>query len=106
MTNQNMNRARRRAINAEWRKALQRLRDIYNRAPSMIHEDQYQVIDCILCGKTMPSVHHTNAADPLTPLQTAKEANLVGNIGRCCRYCNENFVIPARSRDIENFRFQ
>ena len=74
------------------------LRDIYNSAPSMVHENDFVAIDCVLCNATMESVHDTHDARPLAPSQTAKQAaELKKNIGRCCSECNSLHVIPARS---------
>jgi len=73
------------------------LRDIYNSAPSMVHENNFVAIDCVLCNATMKSVHDTHDARPLTSSQTAKSANVNGNTGRCCSACNTTRVLPARS---------
>ena len=74
------------------------LRDIYNSAPSMIHEKDFVAIDCVLCDATMKSVHETHDARPLAPSQTAKQAfEQKKNIGRCCSACNSLRVSPARS---------
>ena len=83
MTNVNMNRAQRRKHAAEMRAAM-------NNFPTMIHEDNYKIVDCVLCGKTMSHIHDTHAAYPLKPYQTAKQANADGNTGRCCSACNES----------------
>lgn len=73
------------------------LRDIYNAAPSMIHEKDFVAIDCVLCNATMKSVHDTHDARPLAPSQTAKQAfEQKKNIGRCCSVCNAKHVLPAR----------
>ena len=71
--------------------------DIYNAAPSMIHENDFVAIDCVLCDATMKSVHDTHDARPLAPSQTAKQAfEQKKNIGRCCSACNSLRVLPAR----------
>jgi hypothetical protein len=101
MTNVNMNRAQRRRYAAKMRNSEKVLRNAWNSAPTMIHEDDYEIIDCVLCGATMRNVHDTHAAYPLKPFQTAKEANDDGNIGRCCSDCNFGSVVPARMRNIE-----
>jgi hypothetical protein len=73
------------------------LRDIYNAAPSMIHEEDYVALDCVLCNATMKSVHDTHDARPLAPSQTAKQAfEQKRNIGRCCSACAAMRVFPAR----------
>ncbi len=90
--------ANRRAFTRKQSKKSFSLHDIYNAAPSMIHENDYIVIDCVLCGARMKSVHNTHDASPLAPSQTAKSANSKGNIGRSCGNCNATRVIPARMR--------
>ena len=73
------------------------LRDIYNAAPSMLHEKLYIALDCVLCNATMKSIHDTHDARPLAPSQTAKQAfEKKKNIGRCCSVCNAKHVLPAR----------
>ena len=73
------------------------LRDIYNAAPTMIHEKDFVAIDCVLCDATMKSVHETHDARPLAPSQTAQQAfEQKKNIGRCCSACNSSHVVPAR----------
>lgn len=64
-------------------------REIYNSAPSMIHENKYEVTDCYLCGEEMTSIHDTHNAFPLAKLQSAKEAYESGESYRCCSKCNE-----------------
>ncbi len=74
------------------------LRDIYNAAPTMVHEKDFVAIDCVLCNATMKSVHDTHDARPLAPSQSAKQAfEQKKNIGRCCSACNSLRVLPARS---------
>lgn len=73
------------------------LRDFYNAVPTMIHEKNFVVINCVLCNATMKSVHDTHDARPLAPSQTAKQAlEQKKNIGRCCSACNSSRVVPAR----------
>ena len=73
------------------------LHDIYNSAPTMVHEKDFVAIDCVLCNATMKSVHDTHDARPLAPSQSAKNAFVQKkNIGRCCSECNDELVIPAR----------
>jgi len=84
-----------RPIKTKKKKSLS-LRDIYNAAPSMIHEKDYIATNCVLCAAEMKSVHDTHDARPLTSSQTAKSANVNGNIGRCCSGCNTARVMPAR----------
>ena len=64
------------------------VREIYNSAPSMIHENKYEVTDCYLCGEEMTSIHDTHNAFPLAKLQSAKEAYESGENYRCCSQCN------------------
>lgn len=107
----NMNRAQRRAAASKLRKknsfvALKThddlMRQIYNSAPSMIHENDYTAIDCVLCNAPMQSVHDTHDARPLAPSQTAKQAfEQKENIGRCCSKCNVERVIPSRHSGFE-----
>jgi hypothetical protein len=105
-----LNRAQRRAFESKNGKSIKSTsaitmskleRDIYNSAPKMIHEDAYFVIDCILCGKEMKSIHDTHNAHPLSPYQTAKSAKTEGNIGRCCSACNTTRVLTARKEDYQ-----
>lgn len=102
-----MNRAQRRAANAKLRSRQKSyitlrsqddlLRAIYNSAPTMIHEKDFVVINCVLCNATMKSVHDTHDAQPLAPSQTAKQAlEQKANVGRCCSACNSSRVVPAR----------
>ena len=65
------------------------LREIYNSAPNMIHENKYEVTDCYLCGEEMFSIHDTHNAFPLAKLQSAKEAYESGENYRCCGECNK-----------------
>ena len=76
--------------------------EIFNNSPTMIHEDDYIITDCVLCGQTMTSIHDTHSAYPLKPYQTAKQANADVNTGRCCSACNKNSVLPARSVHLSN----
>jgi hypothetical protein len=70
---------------------------IWNSCPLMIHEDDYIVIDCVLCGATMKNIHDTHNAHPLAPSQTAKKAKKrKKNIGRCCSKCDAKLVFPQR----------
>lgn len=88
-------RRKNRPVKTKKKKTLS-LRDFYNLIPSMIHEKDYLATDCVLCGKEMQTVHDTHDARPLTASQTAKSANIKGNVGRCCSDCNDSKVIPAR----------
>ena len=94
MTNVNMKRATR-AQRRKIASIMRRQRKMWNSVPTMIHEDDYKITDCVLCGKTMPSIHDTHAAYPLKPYQTAKQANADGNTGRCCSAC-QGAVLRAR----------
>jgi hypothetical protein len=71
-------------------------RMVMNSSPTMIHEDKYVPMDCILCGETMMSVHDTHDARPLKETCTAKESLETGNPNRCCSTCNAEKVHPAR----------
>jgi len=106
-----MNRAQRRAASAKLRRNQKcdtdfeipndLLRAIYNSAPTMIHEDQYVALNCVLCNATMQSIHDTHDARPLAPSQTAKQAlEQEVNIGRCCSQCNASSVKRARLADV------
>ena len=70
-------------------------REIYNSAPSMIHENKFEVLNCYLCDKEMTTVHDTHNAFPLAKLQSAKEAYESDVSYRCCSECNKE-VTKAR----------
>ena len=70
-------------------------REMYNNASNMIHEDNYKIINCVLCDKEMKTVHDTNCAFPLARLQSAKEAFQNQKKYRSCNDC-ENDVMNAR----------
>tara|TARA_B100000035_G_scaffold294307_1_gene284479 strand:- start:761 stop:1183 length:423 start_codon:yes stop_codon:yes gene_type:complete len=97
---QTLNRKQRRRKEKKQRIAMKKnnafVRAMYNASPSMIHEKDYVQTDCVLCGKTMKTVHDTHNAYPFTELQYAKEANTEGNTGRCCSKCDREKVLPAR----------
>ena len=69
---------------------------IYNSAPTMIHEDDYVAMDCVLCGAEMKTIHDTHNPFPITEKCFAKEAHETGNKNRCCSKCNNEKVLPAR----------
>ena len=81
-------------------------RGIWNASPTMIHEDKYIPMDCVLCGETMMSVHDTHDARPLKETCSAKESLETGNPNRCCSKCNTETVSIARLSsigiDVEN----
>jgi len=71
------------------------LRGIYNSAPNMIHEDDYVPMDCVLCGKTMETIHDTHNPSPLKPQCYAKEVHETENPNRSCSECQSD-VMTAR----------
>jgi hypothetical protein len=71
-------------------------RSIYNRTPTMINEDDYVPMNCVLCGSEMKTVHNTNSPNPITDLCYAKESLETGNPNRCCNECDGRFVTPIR----------
>ena len=77
-----------------------RIEDIFNFVPTMIHEDKYVPMDCVLCGSEMKTIHDTHNPSPITEKCYAKEAFETGNPNRCCSECNSTKVNPARLRDL------
>ena len=73
----------------------QLLRGVYNSCPTMIHEDDYVPMDCVLCGKTMETIHDTHNPSPLKPHCYAKDTHETGNPNRCCSECQSD-VMTAR----------
>jgi len=71
-------------------------RKLYNRVPTMIHEDDYVPMNCVLCGSSMKTVHDTNSPNPITELCYAKESLKTENPNRCCNECDGRFVTPIR----------
>lgn len=69
----------------------------YNPGSTMIHEKDYETMNCCLCGKEMVSIHETHNPSPLTPDTTAKEAHENNLPHRCCGECNAKVVTPARA---------
>lgn len=47
--------------------------------------------NCVLCGK--PFSEFGNNPEPLKPYDT----------GKCCNFCNDTKVIPARMRGLKGF---
>ncbi len=79
----------------EWNK------DSYKPDSTMIHERDYEPMDCFLCGKHMPSIHDTHNPEPYTPRCTAKNA-LEDNLShRCCSECNADVSEARRQKKIE-----
>ncbi len=70
----------------------------YQPGSTMIHEKDYQPMNCCLCGKEMVSIHDTNNPAPLAPHTYAKEAQENNLPHRCCGECDRNLVLPARAR--------
>ena len=61
-----------------------------------IHENEYQPMNCCLCGKEMTSIHDTNNPFPLTPKCLAVNALEDSLPHRCCNDCCIKKVAPAR----------
>lgn len=79
-----------------------RIRDIYNNLPSMIHESEFKPFDCILCGERVNSVHDSHNAFPLEKPTLQKVENDKGRPRRCCSKCDQEKVMPARINMILN----
>ena len=62
----------------------------------MIHSKDYIPMNCCICGKHMPSIHDTHNPAPITPKCYAKEAQENNLPHRCCSFCDQYFVLPAR----------
>jgi len=76
--------------------ALQKkkIREVMNRAPNCIHEDDYKELNCVLCNKVMKTIHDTHNAFPLAKLQSAKEAfDNPEKHSRCCSECDQNVLV-------------
>jgi len=69
----------------------------YQPGSTMIHEKDYQPMNCCLCGKEMLSIHDTHNPFPLAPHTYAKEAQEHNLPHRCCGECNATRVNPARA---------
>ena len=72
------------------------LKNIFNNCPTMIHEKDYKVMNCVLCNAEMKTVHDTHNAFPLTEAVYAKVAQETNNKNRCCSNCNDEKVMTAR----------
>ena len=60
----------------------------YKPLSTMIHERDYEPMNCCLCGEHMPSIHDTHNPHPLTPKCWAKDALDKNLPYRCCSKCN------------------
>ena len=69
----------------------------YEPGSTMIHEKDYQPMNCCLCGKEMVSIHDTHNPAPLAPHTYAKEAHEQNLPHRCCSECDTTRVNPARA---------
>ena len=69
----------------------------YEPGSTMIHEKDYQPMNCCLCGKEMVSIHETHNPFPVASRLTAKEALEHKLPHRCCAECNVKKVLPARA---------
>ena len=72
------------------------MKNIFNNCPTMIHEKDYKVMNCVLCNAEMKTVHDTHNAFPLTEAVYAKVAQETNNKNRCCSDCNDEKVMTAR----------
>ena len=72
----------------------------YEPGSTMIHEKDYQPMNCCLCGKEMVSIHDTHNPAPLTPRTYAKEALEQNLPHRCCSECNATRVFTARTEGL------
>ena len=72
------------------------MKEIFNSSPTMIHEDDYVPMDCVLCGTEMKSIHDTHNPFPLTDECFANDTHETGNPNRCCSECNMEKVKSAR----------
>ena len=65
-----------------------------------LHENDFIVHDCILCGSKVENIHDSHNPYPLAginiTLHSAKNENGKEAPVRCCSKCNESKVIPAR----------
>ena len=77
------------------------MKNIFNNCPTMIHEKDYKVMNCVLCNAEMKTVHDTHNAFPLTEAVYAKVAQETNNKNRCCSDCNESKVMTARIGNID-----
>ena len=55
------------------------MNSIFNDCPTMIHEKDYKVMNCVLCNAEMKTVHDTHNAFPLTEAVYAKVAQETNN---------------------------
>tara|TARA_B100001057_G_C22121366_1_gene670901 strand:- start:14 stop:499 length:486 start_codon:yes stop_codon:yes gene_type:complete len=67
----------------------------------MIHSKDYIPMNCFICHKNMPTIHDTHNPAPITPKCYAKEAQENNLPHRCCSFCDQYFVIPARMGCLE-----
>lgn len=65
---------------------------------TMIHERDYEPMNCCICGKEMNSIHDTHNPSPINTETrcTAKKALEQNLPHRCCTECDESVVIPER----------
>ena len=70
----------------------------YSQQPNstMIHENDYLPMNCVICGSVMNSIHDTHNPQPITDKCYAKEALEEGKKDRCCSYCDMTVVLPTR----------
>ena len=81
--------------NNYWKNVWNRIS--YAPGSNLIHEKDYQPMNCCLCGKEMVSIHETHNPAPLAPHTLAKEAQEQNLPHRCCGECNATRVCPARA---------
>ena len=65
---------------------------------TFIHSDDYQPMNCVICGAYMPTIHDTNNPFPYTAACFAKDAYLNKREDRCCSSCDTEIVLPLRHK--------
>jgi len=72
-------------------------RELYNIAPTMIHEDDFIPHECFLCDKKIENIHDSHNPFPLIDFNSmAKEENGKDEPKRCCSECENSIIMPAR----------
>jgi len=97
-----MNRSERRKQAKLYKKNLKMMNNAYNTSPTMIHEKMFEMMDCMICGARMNSVHDTHNPYPLIHKSLyAKESLENNDLRRCCSKCEVTKVLPYRMFIVE-----
>ena len=62
----------------------------------LIHERDYEPMECCICGAEMNSIHDTANPEPVTIRCTAKDSLEQDLPYRCCKDCDQVIILPLR----------